>query len=99
MLVVYGHALQAVDFLDLIDEVSRKGLYAFNCQDVVRSRVAVEDVLTLFNGIAFLKMEVLAFRDEVFDGLDTFFRRLDGLMFLLSLFVASRGFVPGGSMA
>jgi hypothetical protein len=40
----------------------------------VRRRVAVEDVVALLDVVAILKMERLALRDEIFDGLDTIFR-------------------------
>jgi hypothetical protein len=73
VLVVDGHALQAIDLLDFVDEIGRKRFHALDRQNVVRCRVAVDQVLTLFNGIAFLKVEVLAFRDEVFDGLGALF--------------------------
>ena len=77
MLVVDHNALQTVDFLDFVDEVGSECLHALDRQDVVRRRVAVEDVVTLFDIVAVLKMEGLALRDQVFDRLDTVFRRLD----------------------
>ena len=69
MLVVDQHALQPVDLLDLVDEVLREFLDALDRQDVVRCRVAVEDVLAPLDGVAFLQMERLALRDEVLDRL------------------------------
>ena len=77
VLVVDQNALQTVDFLDFVDEVGSKRLDALDRQDVVRRRVAVEDVVTLFDVVAVLKMEGLALRDQVLDRLDTVFRRLD----------------------
>ncbi len=47
VLVVDDNALQAVDFLDLVDEVGGQSLHALDRQDVVRRRVTVEDVVTL----------------------------------------------------
>ena len=69
MLVVDQHALQPVDFLDLVDEVGSKRLHALDRQDVVRRRVAVEDVVALLDGVAVLEMERLALRDQVLDRL------------------------------
>jgi len=77
VLVVDGHALQTVDFLDLVDEIGSQCLHALNGQNVVRCRVAVKNVLTLFDGVAFLKVEMFAFRDEIFDGIDPLLCRLD----------------------
>ena len=77
VLVVDHNALQTVDFLDFVDEVGSECLHALDRQDVVRCRVTVEDVVTLFDIVAILKMEGLALRDQVFDRLDTVFRRLD----------------------
>ncbi len=71
------HALQAVDFLDLVDEVARQLLHALDRQDVVRRRVAVEDVVALLDGVAFLEMERLALRDQVLDRLERLVLRLD----------------------
>ena len=71
VLVVDQHALQTIDFLDFIDEVTSKLFHALDGQNVVRRRVAVEDVFTLLDGIAFLEMEWLALRDQVLDRLFT----------------------------
>jgi hypothetical protein len=59
-----------VDVLDLVDEVGSQRLHALDRQDVVRRRVAVEDVVALLDVVAILKMERLALRDEILDGLD-----------------------------
>src|SRR5690606_20103483 len=77
VLVVDEHALEPVDFLDLVDEVARKLFHALDGQDVVRGRVAVEDILALLDGVAFLQVERLALRDQVLDGLDALLGRLD----------------------
>ena len=69
VLVVDRHALQPVDVLDLVDEVGGKRLDALDRQDVVRRRVAVDDVVALLDGVAFLQMERLALRDQVLDRL------------------------------
>ncbi len=77
VLVVDDNALQPVDFLDLVDEVGSQRLHALDRQDVVRRRIAVEDVVALLDVVTFLKMERLALRDQVFDRLDAVFGRLD----------------------
>ncbi len=69
VLVVDGHALEPVDVLDLVDEVRSKRLDALDRQNVVRRGIALDDVVALLDGIAFLKMERLALRDQVFDRL------------------------------
>ena len=69
VLVVDQHALEPVDLLDLVDEVLCEFLDALDRQDVVRCRVAVEDVLAPLDGVAFLQMERLALRDQVLDRL------------------------------
>jgi hypothetical protein len=68
---------KTVDFLDLVDEVGGQRLHALDRQNVVRRRIAVEDVVALFDVVAILKVERLALRDEILDGLDAIFRRLD----------------------
>ena len=77
VLVVDQHALEAIDLLDLVDEVARQLLDALDGKDVVRCRVAVEDVLALLDGVAFLQMERLALRDQVLDGLGRLVLGLD----------------------
>ncbi|MNZ63041.1 hypothetical protein D3C78_811790 [compost metagenome] len=77
MLVVDHNALQSIDFLDFVHEVGSQSLHALDRQNVVRRRVAVENVFALLDVVAFLKMEGLALRDQVFDRLDAVFRRLD----------------------
>ncbi len=67
MLIVNEHALEAIDLLDLIDEIARQFLDTLDGKDVVGGGVPVEDVLTLLDGVAFLQMERLSLRDEVFD--------------------------------
>ena len=70
VLVVDQHALQPVDLLDLVDEIGGQRLDAPDGQDVVRCRIAVEDVVALLDDVAFLEMERLALRDQVLDRLD-----------------------------
>ena len=57
MLVVDGDALQPVDFLDLIDEEGCQLFHAFDGQDVVRRRIAIENELALLDAVAFLNRQ------------------------------------------
>ena len=77
VLVVDGHALQPVDVLDLVDEIGGQRLDALDRQDVVRRRIALEDVVALLDGVALLQMERLALGDQVLDRLVTLLRRID----------------------
>ena len=67
VLVVDVHALQPVDLLDLVDEVGGEFLDALDRQDVVRRRVAVDDVVALLDDVAVLQVDVLALGDQVLD--------------------------------
>ena len=69
VLVVDVHALQAIDFLDLVHEIGGKLLDALDRQDVVRRGIAVDDEVALFDEVAVLEMDVLALRDQVLDRL------------------------------
>ena len=69
VLVVDGHALQTVDVLDFVDEEVRQLFDALDGQDVVRRRVAVEDVVALLDAVAMLHGEALAARHEEFERL------------------------------
>ena len=77
VLVVDRHALQPVDLLDLVDEIGGEFLDALDRQDVVRRRVAVDDVVALLDDVAILQMDVLALRDQVLDRLRALLVRLD----------------------
>ena len=78
MLVVDRHALQPVDLLDFVDQVRGELFDALDRQDVVRRRIAVDDVVALLDDVAILKMDVLALRDQVFLRLIVLVGRLDG---------------------
>src|SRR5271156_338768 len=78
VLVVDRDALEPVDVLDLVDEVAGKLLDAFDRQDVVRRRVAFDDIVALLDEIAVLQMDVLALRDQILPGLLILAGRLDG---------------------
>src|SRR4029077_6508056 len=51
---------------------------ALDGEDVVRSGIALDDIIALLNDVAILKVNVLALRDEIFLWFITFARRLDG---------------------
>ena len=72
VLVVDVDALQPIDLLDLVDEIGGELLDALDRQNVVRRRIAVDDVIALFDDVAVLKMDVLALRDQIFDRLRAF---------------------------
>ena len=65
VLVVDGDALQAVNLLDFVHEVSRELLLALHAQDVVRVGGAVHQRLAGANAIARLDLDVLALGDQV----------------------------------
>ena len=77
VLVVDAHALQPVDLLDFVDEIGGELLDALDRQDVVRRRVAVDDVIPLLHDVAVLEMDVLALGDQIFDRLGPFLVRND----------------------
>ena len=74
VLVVDLHALQSIDFLNLVDEIGGERLDTLDAQDVVRHRVAVDERIALLDVVAFLHRDVLALRDQVFDRLAPFSR-------------------------
>src|SRR5580693_9358615 len=78
VLVVDGDALEPVDVLDLVDQVAGKLLDALDRQDVVRCRIAFDDIVALLDEIAVLQMDVLALGDQIFPGLLILAGRLDG---------------------
>ena len=88
VLVVDVDALQPVDLLDLVDEVGGELLHALDRQNVVRRRIAVDDVIALLHDVAVLQMDVLALGDQIFDRLRAFLVRDDGEA-LLVLVVAA----------
>src|ERR1700674_1219094 len=65
VLVVDADALQPVDLLDFIDQISGEILDALDRQNVVRCRIAFDDELALLDHVAVLQMDVLALRDQV----------------------------------
>ena len=77
VLVVDLHALEPVDLLDLVDQIVGELLDALDRQDVVRRRIAFDDVVALLDGVAVLKMDVLALRDQILRRLHVLLGRLD----------------------
>ena len=77
VLVVDVDALQPVDLLDFVDEVGRQLLDALDGEDVVRSGIALDDVVALLDDVAVLKVDVLALRDQILLRLIALARRLD----------------------
>src|SRR5258706_2094859 len=69
VLVVDLHALQAIDLLDLVDEIDGKLLHALDAQDVMRRRMALDDEVALFHIIALTHADVLGFGQQIFDRL------------------------------
>ena len=65
VLVVDVDALQPVDLLDFVDEVGGEFLDALDRQDVVRRRIALDDIVALLDDVAILQVDVLALRDQV----------------------------------
>ena len=57
VLIVDQHALKTIDFLHLVNEVRCQRFHAFNRKNVMRRRVAVDDVIALINHVAILQME------------------------------------------
>ena len=67
VLVVDRHALQSVDLLDLVHQEVGQRLDAQDAQDVVRIRVAVDEVLALADHVAVVDGDVLALGDQELD--------------------------------
>ena len=65
VLVVDGHALGPVDFLDFVEQEGLEGLVALDLQDVVGGDGALGELLARLDLVAVLDLDVLAARDEV----------------------------------
>src|SRR5262249_48399581 len=74
VLVVDAHTLQAVDLLDLVDQVARELLDPKDAQDVVRDTVAVDQQVSLLDVIALLHADVPTFGDQIFGRVATILR-------------------------
>jgi len=66
VLVVDGHALGPVDFLDFVEQEGLEGLVALDFQDVVGGHGTFGELFTGADLVAVLNLDVLAARDEVF---------------------------------
>ena len=66
VLVVDVHALQTVDFLNLVDHVLLQFVFAEHVQDVVRVARAVHQRIAGVHALAFLHVDVNAARDGIF---------------------------------
>src|SRR5208282_2430209 len=78
VLVVDGNALQPIDVLDFVDEVAGKLLDALDRQNVVRRRVALDDIVALLDEIAILQVDVLALGNQILPRLLVLAAGLDG---------------------
>src|SRR5258707_15122315 len=77
VLVVDVDALEPIDFLDLVDQIRRQLFDALDRQDVVRCRVALDDVVALLDDVTVLQMDVLTFGNEILPRLLALHARLD----------------------
>ena len=69
VLVVDRNALQAVDLLDLVDEIVGQRLDTEDGENVLRRGVPLEQVFALLQDVAFLDHQVLGLRHQIFHGL------------------------------
>ncbi len=65
VLVVDLHALQAIDVLNLPDQIVGQALDALQAQDVVRIRLTVGDDLAALDRLALEHVEMAPFRDQL----------------------------------
>ena len=72
MLVVDGHALVPVDFLDFIDEVAREVLLALGAQDVMQFGAALGERIAGVDVVSVARRDVLAAGHQVFLGFADF---------------------------
>ena len=73
MLVIDQNTLQAVNLLNFIDQIGSQCLDTLDGKNVMRCRIAVQDIVALFDGIAILKVERFALRNEILNLLDRVF--------------------------
>ena len=67
MLVVNTNTLQAIDILDLVDQVFRQGLDTEHAKNIVRHGIPIHERIADPHIVAFLHRDMLAFRDQVFN--------------------------------
>src|SRR5947209_6467339 len=77
VLVVDRDALQPIHVLDLVDEIGGQLLHTLDCQDVMRSRIALDDRVSLLDDVAILQVDVLPFRNQILFRLGVLLGRLD----------------------
>jgi hypothetical protein len=63
VLVVDAHTLQAIDFLDLVDQIARQLFHPQDPQDVVRDPVTVHQQIAFLDVVTLLNTDVLALGD------------------------------------
>jgi len=85
--------LQSVNLLNLVDEIGGQLLDALDGENIVRGRIAVDNIFALLDHVAVLKVNVLRLRDEVLDRLAAFLAWHDAKA-LLVLEVLSNCTVP-----
>ena len=93
MLVVDLHALQTINVLHFVDHVVCQCLDTHDAQNVMRCWVAVHDVITLLDKVAFLNRNVLALGDHVFDWRQRLIHRFHGDAALV-LIVLAKADIP-----
>ena len=65
MLIVNTHALQAVNFLHLVDQILSQRLFAENVQDIMRIRRAVHQSFPRPDPIAVVHADMFALRNQI----------------------------------
>ena len=68
MFVVDLHALQTIDFLDLVDEVFLHGIHTRNSENIVRVNRTFAEPFTGVNAIAFVDVDMASVRNQVILG-------------------------------
>ena len=72
MFVIYFNTLQTINILNLINHIICKSFDTHDCQNIVRGRVSVHNIVTLLNKITFNYRNMLTFRDHIFHWLQHF---------------------------
>ena len=77
MLIVDLHTLQSIHILHLIDHIVGQRLDSHDCKNIMRCRVAINDIIALLNKVAFADRNMFALGDHIFNRLNALVRRLD----------------------
>ena len=72
MLVVNLDTLQPVDLLNFLDQILGQRFNPHDRKNVVRRRIAVQEIFALANHIAFLNRDMLALGDQIFGRIEAF---------------------------